>query len=268
MKYCSKCGNELPDVATTCPNCGTSISQQTSDPIPPATKSSSRLGIAALILSICGFMTGFLEIGIILDVIAIVCAILVLKKSRQKQIKTGMAIAGCVIATVSIILCFLFFGPSWFSKLRDHDKLTEPKVTIAVELPNEIQTFENADELIDTYYENEVRNENIYTNRYNETILTTVDTIKNINMHTKRISILGTSGTVEFADITLENGCQFSYNIENDTIKEFVTKLSVGDEVILSGRIGEITRTSVNITGYNYYSEAGYAILCGNDGED
>lgn len=135
----------------------------------------------------------------------------------------------------------------------------DDKFTIVVELPDETKTFSDASNLIDTYFENEVRNESIYIKP--GVMLTTSSTITRIDTDSKRITIGWKSGLVEFAHVILENGCEFSYNLENDTCKEFVTNLNVGDEVILSGRIGEITRTNVHITGYTYNSEIGYDIL-------
>lgn len=260
MKCCSQCGNELPDNATSCPICGTAVSQLSGIPHHNA-KSRTGLGAAALTLSICGFMTGIFKIGIILDAVAIVLAVLAFKKSKQMQSKTGLAVAGIIIATTSMILCLPFLDAMWPNVFRE-DRLdtssATPKATIVVELSDENQTFENADELIEKYFENEVRNESIY----HHSMLTASSIITKIDIQTKLITIVGISDWIEFAYVTLENGCQFSYNLENDAMKEFVTALSVGDDVILSGSIGEITRYNVAITGYNYYSETAYSILC------
>lgn len=47
----------------------------------------SGIGILAFILSIIGFMTGYLYIGILFDIAAIVLAIIALKKSKNKSAK-------------------------------------------------------------------------------------------------------------------------------------------------------------------------------------
>lgn len=119
MKFCSKCGAELNDQAVFCDRCGTPVSQTENsapvgqNPTPvPAAKTNSGLSVAALVLSILGFLTGFLGIGMILDVIAIVLAIVVLVKARKKPLKKGMAIAGLLVSIISLVLCAVIILPT------------------------------------------------------------------------------------------------------------------------------------------------------------
>lgn len=73
------------------------------------------MGVVAFVLSIFGFLTGFLMIGVLLDLVSIVLGILVLRKAKKTPLKTGLPIAGIVISGVSIALCLLLFGGSWFA---------------------------------------------------------------------------------------------------------------------------------------------------------
>lgn len=121
MKYCPKCGKRFSDDAAVCPQCGSSTLQSPEISLNHAAKSGSGFGIAALILSIVGFMTGFLQIGIVFDLIAIVLAIMTFKTARKKPTKTGLATAGCVIAVTSIGLCIFLFGGAWLNDIVKGD---------------------------------------------------------------------------------------------------------------------------------------------------
>ena len=104
--FCPKCGTELKDEMVVCPQCGAVVS-----PVAPAAKESSGLAVAALVLSILGFLTGFLLIGMVLDVVAIVLGVLVFRKARKTPTKTGMALAGIIVAAFSLVLCLIIFLP-------------------------------------------------------------------------------------------------------------------------------------------------------------
>ncbi len=67
---------------------------------------SSSLGVASLIVGIVGFLTGFIVIGILFDVIAIVLAIIAL---NSKKSKNGLAVAGMIIAIIGLASTILFF---------------------------------------------------------------------------------------------------------------------------------------------------------------
>ena len=102
MKFCPKCGAQLADEAAFCDKCGANLSQNRRRPCP---QGGLRLGVAALVLSIIGFLTGFLGFGLVLDVIAIVLAALVLVKAKKQPIKTGTATGGLIVAILSVVLC-------------------------------------------------------------------------------------------------------------------------------------------------------------------
>ena len=123
MKYCSKCGAQLPDDAVFCERCGNQIA-------PPAEygeaagssgcsgsggsvaytgetaqiKVNPGLGIAAFVLSVIGFLTAFLIIGIFLDIAAIALGVIALILAKKKPFRRGFSVAGIVISGVSLVL--------------------------------------------------------------------------------------------------------------------------------------------------------------------
>ena len=114
MKYCSKCGCELEDNVVNCPKCGNAVvSVQATASNQPA--KTSAIGILAFVLSIIGFMTAFLYIGIFLDIAAIILAIITLIKSKNKPIKKGLPITGLVIAALSLLLMSFIYVNSFIA---------------------------------------------------------------------------------------------------------------------------------------------------------
>lgn len=99
MKYCSKCGNQLEEGATTCSKCGNVIA--------PVKKNNSPLGIIAFIAALfAGLLFAPKEyafFGFSLEVIAVILAVLVLMISKRRALKTGLPIA-------AICLALLFSG--------------------------------------------------------------------------------------------------------------------------------------------------------------
>lgn len=71
------------------------------------------LGIVSLILGIVGFLTGFILIGIFLDIISIILGIIAIVSKKHKS---GLGIAGLVIASIGLLLMiligFIFSGTS------------------------------------------------------------------------------------------------------------------------------------------------------------
>lgn len=66
----------------------------------------SGLGIAAFILSIIGFFLGFILVGVLFDIIAIILGIIAIVSKNNKK---GLAIAGVIISTIGIITVILFY---------------------------------------------------------------------------------------------------------------------------------------------------------------
>ncbi len=83
------------------------------------------LGIASLVLGIIGFLTGFIFIGIILDLIAIVLGIVAIV---NKNYKNALAIAGTVIAVIGLILTLFVFGNIFGKNVSE--KLEEKKAEV------------------------------------------------------------------------------------------------------------------------------------------
>lgn len=158
MKYCPKCGAQLADEAAFCDKCGTSLGQPAAPSgSAPVQKGGSVLGIAALILSILGFLTGFLGVGIALDVIAIVLAVVVFVQAKKKPMKTGTATGGLVVAVLSIVLCGITMGPALLKQMN---------VPSESEMLAEAQSVSFREMAIEKY-ENDVA----FTEKYDEKIL-------------------------------------------------------------------------------------------------
>ena len=117
MKYCSKCGSQNPNEFNFCAKCGNSIEdaeikpEETNEiadavaaPTAEQKAKASKTGIAALILSIIGFLTAFIKVGLVLDIIAVALGIISLIQSKKKPSKKSLPIAGIIIAACSLIL--------------------------------------------------------------------------------------------------------------------------------------------------------------------
>ncbi len=139
MKYCSKCGCELEDNVVNCPKCGNAVvSVQATASNQPA--QTSAMGLLAFVLSIIGFMTAFLLIGIFLDIAAIILAIITLIKSKNKPIQKAFPITGLVIAVLSLVLmCLNCIKPLTVTignnetiivTKEEYNKLTEEKTKV------------------------------------------------------------------------------------------------------------------------------------------
>lgn len=156
MKFCPKCGAQLADEAAFCDKCGANLSQTAAAPqaVPaaPVHKEGSGLGIAALVLSIIGFLTGFLGFGLVLDVIAIVLAVLVLVKAKKQPIKTGTATGGLIVAILSIVLCGIILGPSLMKELNvpSESEMLEEAMTVDLR-EMAIENYENNAAFADKY---------------------------------------------------------------------------------------------------------------------
>lgn len=73
----------------------------------PSQNTGAGLAIACLTLSIIGFFSGFLLVGIVLDVVAVILGILSLTGGKPKR---GMVIAGILISLSSVLLTLLFYA--------------------------------------------------------------------------------------------------------------------------------------------------------------
>lgn len=111
------------------------------------------LGVACFVLSIIGFLTGMIAIGLVFDVIAIILGIIAIVNKKQKK---GLAIAGLIIAlTGFLIMKFLisvFTGDSAETTSSSATKVDTIEQTESVEevVGNEI--FQVGDIIETDYY--------------------------------------------------------------------------------------------------------------------
>ena len=70
-------------------------------------KKGNGFGIASLVLGILGFLTGFIAIGILFDIIAIVLGLIAIINKRQKS---GLGIAGSILGFVGMITTIFIFS--------------------------------------------------------------------------------------------------------------------------------------------------------------
>lgn len=201
MRYCSKCGNEILDEAVVCPNCGCKIQKISK-------KHNNGLGITALVLSIIGFWTGWLGIGVFLDVLAIILGVCAFVKAKKSSANTGLSIAGTIIATVSLlIMLVLFILPSTTSNGNAKATITN----------NYGQTeYLTADELMDLKESNAVSFDDKYKGAH-ITIVDVVDSVKGERNLTLRSS--------------------FDWDVELAFSQDLMKSLKKGDKVRVDGKI-------------------------------
>lgn len=169
MKYCTNCGSPLDDNAAVCDKCGkplnnVDVPQQESQPIPA--EKVSALGIIAFILSIIGFLTGFLRIGVALDVIAIILAIIVLIKSKRRPIKKGLPIAGISVAAVSLIFMAIIYGDNFisnWSEVRNVEKQIDNIGQVTVDSKDSITAAEEEYKKLSDEQKEKVNNYDVLT---------------------------------------------------------------------------------------------------------
>lgn len=108
--FCNKCGTKIPDGQTVCPNCGASQSEpaQPANQAAPAqtiiVRQSNGCATAGFVLGIFGFIfpTGLLQlVGLILSIVGVV------KAKSVNGTGRGMAIAGIVLCTLSLLVVFM-----------------------------------------------------------------------------------------------------------------------------------------------------------------
>ncbi|MBP9852486.1 hypothetical protein KBC77_00715 [Candidatus Saccharibacteria bacterium] len=87
---------------------------------PATSKTTNGLAVAALVLSILGFLTGIFLIGVILDIIAIVLGTLALKKQNGH----GLAIGGICVAAIGLFLTLLIL-PAFLKGVRERVRESE-----------------------------------------------------------------------------------------------------------------------------------------------
>lgn len=104
---CASCGKMVIKGAGKCKFCGEDPTEEYEDYDDDDFDQKAGLGIAALVLSIVGFLTGFIGIGIIFDIIAIILVLIAIISKKQKS---GLGVAGLVLGAVAIILNLFVFS--------------------------------------------------------------------------------------------------------------------------------------------------------------
>ena len=221
------------------------------------------LGIASLTLGIVGFLTGFLGIGILLDIISIILGIVAISSKKHKS---GLGIAGLIIASVGLIL-MLLIGTS-FSHIVSNDNSTEissKTTTNNIGTPKEETSVNNAIATTDlniTEYD--------YENEIGDTLHFLV--IKNNSSKTVKIdsncTALDSSGTVIGADSSelyaLGSDCEsilIDYFDSVSGIDKYEYTLNVKEDPFYDSIIQDITvETSVQ--------EDKVIISCTNNGTE
>lgn len=114
-------------------------------------KQNTGLGIAVFVLSIIGFITGILYIGIVFDIIAIILGIITLIIAKKHNYKIGLSLTGIIISICSILLMsIIILAPYIYNRPISEDKLLESATKIEIE------------DIIITCQDNYVQAQNMY----------------------------------------------------------------------------------------------------------
>ena len=243
MKYCTKCGCEMEDDAVVCPKCGNVAKVAQATTIAKPVKSSG-IGIAALVFSIVGFMTGFIGVGILFDVIAIILAIIALVKSKRTSTKTGLSIAGLIIAGISLILMTFIFGSCYINNIfevRNVEKMIDNIGQVTIESEKAITAAEES-------YENLSEEDKAKISNY-ETLVTAKETYTNI----RREEMLAEAQHIDI--VTIAKDAENNINIAKENYDNKIITTNVV--------VNEIDEDSVKCAGswdYMLYSFQGIAI--------
>ena len=219
MKYCTKCGCEMEDDAVVCPKCGNVAKVAQATAIAKPVKSSG-IGIAALGLSIIGFMTGFIGIGILFDVIAVILAIIALMKSKRIPTKTGLPIAGLIIAGISLILMTFTFGSGYINNIfevKNVEKMIDNIGQVTIESKEAITAAEEG-------YENLSEEDKAKISNY-ETLVTAKETYIDI----QKEGMLAEAQHIDIATIAKDAENNINIAKENYDNKIITTNVVVND---------------------------------------
>ena len=99
--YCIKCGTKNDDNTQFCVNCGNNLNQNQSNDKTSSDKKTDGLAIASLILGIS---------SIVIPCLILPLAIIGLILGIVSKSKSGVKIAGIIINTIALVLCFLLIA--------------------------------------------------------------------------------------------------------------------------------------------------------------
>ncbi len=95
--FCKRCGKQIPDGSTTCPQCGTYLASTIS-----AYRGESNT------IALIGFIFSFF-----IPLVGLICSIIGYKKSNYTYDRRELAIAGIVISVLSIVLTIILLIVYW-----------------------------------------------------------------------------------------------------------------------------------------------------------
>lgn len=117
---CKNCGNEIPEGARVCVNCG--VAAQEEAVVTPAAESKNApgkiLSIVSLVLGVlsilsnccCSFLLGMFApiVAVPFSIAGLVTGFIGMKQAKDAGEKNGMAIAGLICSVVGVIVSILF----------------------------------------------------------------------------------------------------------------------------------------------------------------
>ncbi len=243
MKYCTKCGCEIEDNAVACPKCGYQSNPVQATAIANPVRSSG-IGIAVLIFSIIGFLTGFMGIGILFDIVAVILAIIALIKSKRTPTKTGLSIAGLIIAGTSLILMTFTFGSSYINnvlEVKNVEKMIDNIGQVTIESEEAITAAEESYEALSEEDKAKISNY--------ETLVTAKETYT----HVRREEMLAEAQHIGIVGIAMDAEENINIAKENYDNKIITTNVVVNE-------INEDSVRCAGSWGYMLYALRGVAI--------
>ena len=89
--YCRRCGQQLDNIATACPNCGTPTENYNQAPVAPAEQPTNAIAIVGFVLSF------------VVTIAGLICSIIGFRKAKNEGYgQRGLALAGIIISSVSL----------------------------------------------------------------------------------------------------------------------------------------------------------------------
>ncbi len=104
-KFCTNCGNEIPEGGDICLKCGKMLNGNKGN---NNGNNVNVMGIVSFVLSIIGFFTSFIIIGIVFGIIGLILSIVALVSSKKNNTGKGFAIAGLIISVIAIIISTIY----------------------------------------------------------------------------------------------------------------------------------------------------------------
>lgn len=104
-KFCTNCGNEIPEGGEICLKCGKILNKKSNNNNDNKT---NVMSIIAFIISIVGFITSFIVIGIFFGIIGLILSIISLVTAKKNNTGKGFSIAGLIISIVAIIISSIY----------------------------------------------------------------------------------------------------------------------------------------------------------------